>query len=154
MSDTLSSELEIAISDLVLLGGCDNEFALKFREKLITALRGRQLSEQCPDCHGSGMVSNIIVATGAIEQEGCETCDGTGYVVGASPPTARGPRSDWQTIASAPTDGSEVWLGKPGMRVLAFWDGGWRACDTDNFIGFTPTHWMPPPEPPTRLTGG
>lgn len=79
-SVTLPPELEVAISNLIYEGGCDENHALKFRDiliTLITALYGRPLpDDRCPDCVG-GFVTRQA-ANGTVEQEGCATCGGSG----------------------------------------------------------------------------
>lgn len=61
--------------------------------------------------------------------------------------------SEWQSIETAPRDGTWVFVYWPSMSItlyplVAFWDGeGW---DTPAGIGNVrePTHWMPLPEAP------
>lgn len=51
----------------------------------------------------------------------------------------------------APWDGSEVLLGAVGMRMTGYWQKRLTTFVTTrgNFSGpFTPTHWMPLPDPP------
>lgn len=63
--------------------------------------------------------------------------------------------SEWQPIESAPKDGVEVlaYFEDGGCYVAACRDGVWIE---GNYLNpkdapelFTPTHWMPLPDPPT-----
>lgn len=65
---------------------------------------------------------------------------------------------EWQPIETAPTNGTYVWVGAPGVRRIGFYGderwhdmvslaGGGRA----EAIPFTPTHWMPLPAPPPAV---
>lgn len=70
----------------------------------------------------------------------------------------------WQTIDSAPMDGSKVLLCYPGFlgdkkQCIASWsknmrmngsygDNAWIICDTLDAVTPRPTHWMRLPEPP------
>lgn len=68
------------------------------------------------------------------------------------------PADDWRDIASAPKDGSPVWLGRVGDDTVI--GSGWVLCDDSHgggkfawvfaFDGWQPTHWMPrqAPMPP------
>lgn len=65
--------------------------------------------------------------------------------------------ADWQTIDTAPKDGSRIltWSDHLG-RVVAFWFDpkvtpepvGWIEAGRDAYT-LEPTHWMPLPDPPT-----
>lgn len=63
----------------------------------------------------------------------------------------------WRDIASAPKDGTPVFLCREGdpnwtMRVRRNYDGRWRGGD-----GYDATHWRPLPSPPSAMlaaTGG
>ncbi len=65
---------------------------------------------------------------------------------------------DWQPIATAPLDGTDVLvhLGDDRPPVVAGWFGDegqnvsdwWMEYDTQNVVRGKPTHWMPLPEPP------
>lgn len=65
--------------------------------------------------------------------------------------------SDWQSIETAPKDGTFIWLATtagPTMRV-GFWSavGQWNDLAASEGTGprglrFTPTHWQPLPKPP------
>ena len=58
---------------------------------------------------------------------------------------------EWQTIDTAPKDGTVVLIKKDGSQVVAYCEDdiwycdiyGWELLDQD-----TITHWMPLPEPP------
>jgi hypothetical protein len=57
--------------------------------------------------------------------------------------------AEWQPIATAPTDGTRVLLGRVGVHAMhtAFWrDDLWRTGNLGYFNN--PTHWMPLPAPP------
>jgi hypothetical protein len=57
----------------------------------------------------------------------------------------------WQPIETAPKDGTDIWLGRVnGCRQIAFWKRHQNEWYDRNWhiITFTPTHWMPLPEPP------
>lgn len=58
----------------------------------------------------------------------------------------------WQPIETAPKTTKPIWLAVPGTMRIGYWsEERWR-----DFYGvsprfdvlFTPTHWMPIPEPP------
>lgn len=72
---------------------------------------------------------------------------------------------NWQSIETAPKDGSYIWLGCDHSIRVGFWrdgaeyehhgsvGGGWRdKCAAEQLgmcdLHFTPTHWMPTPKPP------
>jgi hypothetical protein len=69
--------------------------------------------------------------------------------------------SQWQTIQSAPTDGTHIWgiaIGQRLPTLIAYnvWEGCWAnhpAPHTDEHpvrpVVIQPTHWMPLPDPPT-----
>jgi hypothetical protein len=68
-------------------------------------------------------------------------------------------RSEWQPIETAPKEGiAPIWLAAPGRMRLGYWlQGRWadfarheqHYADTVRLdLNFTPTHWMPLPEPP------
>lgn len=57
----------------------------------------------------------------------------------------------WQSIDSAPKDGTKVLCWTPEQSVCLYWckhRGGWFEWADNEFCMF-PTHWMPLPEPPT-----
>lgn len=57
--------------------------------------------------------------------------------------------ADWQTIDTAPKDGTEVllWLGDD--VALGYWREDAQAFDSEvGWIRPMPTHWMPLPDPP------
>lgn len=61
----------------------------------------------------------------------------------------------WQTIETAPKDGSEILAistAHKGPLILAWrhYNGcwGWRDWDWDLHLASNVTHWMPLPEPP------
>lgn len=77
--------------------------------------------------------------------------------------------SEWQPIATAPTDGTEIllWLRGEMYRPveIGYWlqrktkkaKSGWRSVEHPYFLdgpeGFgEPTHWMPLPSPPKEPT--
>jgi len=55
----------------------------------------------------------------------------------------------WQTIKTAPKDGTAIlcWCPDVGVRVLT-WDGGWELCGVTLSADYKPSHWMPLPAPP------
>lgn len=66
--------------------------------------------------------------------------------------------SDWQPIETAPMDGTELLLSGPswnGMKpdeppyfAVGLWQSGaWREGEDGSRL-WSPTHWMPLPEPP------
>lgn len=64
--------------------------------------------------------------------------------------------SAWQSIETAPHDGSDVLVYGRGSYAVAHWDGrewrdigdiGWSGMSGDD--GNQPTHWIPLPAPPT-----
>ncbi|MDF2757305.1 MAG: hypothetical protein K0S94_2900 [Nitrospira sp.] len=62
---------------------------------------------------------------------------------------------DWQSIETAPKDGTSILGGKPGMAApwVVRWRNGKRIQDWEtsySFIGFKPTLWMPLPKPPSE----
>jgi hypothetical protein len=82
-------------------------------------------------------------------------------------------RTGWQPIETAPKDGTEIWLYDPSSVLTwdqpsreylpkayqqvgcwATWaqDSHWNMIDmqTGGYIGASPTHWMPLPEPPSE----
>jgi hypothetical protein len=60
----------------------------------------------------------------------------------------------WQTIGTAPRDGSSIlgWWEKSQTLAVIYWDfaqPGWLPeDDTDIESMSAPTHWMPIPKPP------
>jgi len=93
----------------------------------------------------------------------CRECGqkGTGPYVStecprAHPAPAAPPESPWRPIETAPKDGTPIWLsdGEARFPLVGWWEetdeedsvptGWWH--DAQRF--FTPTHWMPLPEPP------
>lgn len=75
----------------------------------------------------------------------------------------------WQPIETAPKDGTHILLFPAllGVPLVARWEkptptfmmprapaichnGYWRAALTSKATPYTPTHWMPLPEPPTE----
>lgn len=66
------------------------------------------------------------------------------------------PRTNkWQPIETAPKDGTEVLVTKPGytMAVAGFDYGEWRDAGDMGWGGYCdvePTHWMPLPNPPSE----
>jgi hypothetical protein len=66
-------------------------------------------------------------------------------------------RVDWQTIETAPKDGTYILvygkhsraIGYPGRQLTVRWDGqAWESADDGYGVYLTPTHWMPLPKPP------
>ena len=58
----------------------------------------------------------------------------------------------WQGIESAPRDsGEHILVTKDNLIFLVYWTHGWREAWSGGSMkeSFTPTHWMPLPEPPT-----
>lgn len=69
---------------------------------------------------------------------------------------------EWQSIETAPKDGSQLLLGGPGWADVGSWrvdlngekDEGW-SCEWVKSWGYEeyayckPTHWQPRPEPPS-----
>ena len=56
----------------------------------------------------------------------------------------------WKQIKSAPRDGENILLTDGATIFLAYCNGDepWRDAWDGDTILFTPTHWMPLPEPP------
>jgi len=55
----------------------------------------------------------------------------------------------WQSIETAPKDGTPFLGCEPDYIFVAIWDRGNRVHLTDTGRGFCyPTHWMPLPPPP------
>ena len=72
----------------------------------------------------------------------CDDCGSFHGVVGGLP---------WQSIDSAPRDGTEIlcWCPGIGMRMLEFDLGGWKACGSDGASDYEPECWLiiqPPSE--------
>ncbi len=62
---------------------------------------------------------------------------------------------DWRPIETAPKDGSPIWLSTSANIRVGFWEADrWVDLSLAEHGGgrrdllFTPTHWMPLPEPP------
>ena len=65
---------------------------------------------------------------------------------------------EWQTIDTAPKDGTEILLASKNGSRVCYWDSGrffegWfipasDAHDCGGTYAAAPTHWMPLPEPP------
>lgn len=51
----------------------------------------------------------------------------------------------WQPIETAPRDGTEILGYREGLGT---WIVNWDPDEQDFSPGWTPTHWMPLPEPP------
>lgn len=80
------------------------------------------------------------------------------HVLAGSPP----PPSGWQPIETAPKDGHVVLVLLPSSDIpySAFWgdkkrrqvdwDRSWRMAWDHSLIPDAPTHWMPPPDSPTK----
>ncbi len=62
----------------------------------------------------------------------------------------------WQTIDTAPTDGTVVDIWAEGERVIDAWfqKGDWLTSDGEWVSQHEPTHWMPVPQPPEGETDG
>lgn len=64
----------------------------------------------------------------------------------------------WQTIESAPKDGTDIFVYRPGYipdAAIAWWHSGWISTFTGEPLKGAPTHWMSLPAPPQiedRLT--
>lgn len=57
--------------------------------------------------------------------------------------------SEWQTIESAPKDGSQfLAYDSVGFTTVCWWDGGEICAAWDGTVFTDATHWMPLPEPP------
>jgi hypothetical protein len=60
----------------------------------------------------------------------------------------------WRPIKTAPKDGADILLCRPGERArLGFWNDGsscWHAAGTFEYDPMDPVYWMPLPEPPRR----
>ncbi len=60
--------------------------------------------------------------------------------------------SDWQPIATAPRDGTDILLGFRRRRAVVAHGfesvHGWYFSDDDDLVVHEPTHWMPIPKPP------
>jgi hypothetical protein len=56
----------------------------------------------------------------------------------------------WQSIESAPKDGTEILVYRDGVHHVLWHNLDW--CDPTHSWSFTkeapPTHWMPLPDPP------
>lgn len=61
--------------------------------------------------------------------------------------------SKWQPIETAPKDGTLVLVWDEDTPITASWDEGFGWCDNvrGTYWGFSPTHWMPLPEPPKDI---
>lgn len=60
-------------------------------------------------------------------------------------------RPGWRDIASAPKDGTRIWLGNGKNFVTGYWSppvGAWRCDWVVGVAGDKPTHWMPLPVGP------
>ena len=54
---------------------------------------------------------------------------------------------NWQTLETAPRNGTEVLLALSDEVVIGYYTGiGWRSYNDPLYS--EPTHWMPLPEPP------
>ena len=56
---------------------------------------------------------------------------------------------DWETIITAPIDGTEILTYRNGLQAVAEWwpeENSWVATDGMMLVGVT--HWMPLPPPP------
>jgi hypothetical protein len=67
--------------------------------------------------------------------------------------------SEWQPIETAPTPEDDNGIADNFLvtnfveYTVAYWSDGWHisypgAHATDTSLGFTPSHWMPLPDPP------
>ena len=63
----------------------------------------------------------------------------------------------WQPIESAPRNGDHILVSDGTLIFLAYsytkadvWRDSWNGSGMTNDHDFTPTHWMPLPEPPKR----
>ena len=60
----------------------------------------------------------------------------------------------WQTIETAPKDGTEFlayWSGSKCFSLVGWYNDRWHETETPAEVS-TPTHWMPLPEPPKSRT--
>jgi hypothetical protein len=57
----------------------------------------------------------------------------------------------WQDIATAPKDGSFVWLGRRGQAVFGLWDDGQWCSLGPKPLSWEPTCYVPLPDPPSPL---
>jgi hypothetical protein len=62
----------------------------------------------------------------------------------------------WLPIETAPRDGEKVLVGAVGYVDAAYWDyEDWCAPHSSaSCLPYTPTHWMPLPEPPLLAGAG
>lgn len=59
----------------------------------------------------------------------------------------------WRPIKIAPKDGTKILVGYDLLNDPEIWvswwiDGDDRWANTPSWIGFSPSHWMPLPDPP------
>jgi hypothetical protein len=61
----------------------------------------------------------------------------------------RAMRDKWQPIETAKKDGNPFWMGNCFNMRVGFWKiDCWADFDMGRQLNFTPTHWMPLPQPP------
>jgi len=58
------------------------------------------------------------------------------------------PPPDWQPIETAPKDGTTILVFHNGSMWTVLWSDVQEWHDANDY-GYTPTHWMPLPKPPT-----
>ena len=56
--------------------------------------------------------------------------------------------TEWQTIDTAPKDGTSILVNDGGNVIIAWWDGGWYSGAYEPPQATEVTHWMPLPEAP------
>lgn len=56
---------------------------------------------------------------------------------------------EWRPIETAPKDGTTILVFHNGSMWTVLWSDVQEWHDANDY-GYTPTHWMPLPKPPTR----
>lgn len=83
MPAILSPEIESALVDACYCAENERQSEIEKLRNILLRHVGRFDSGNgiCPNCGGTGLETNTIVATGQTEQVGCELCEGTGHII-------------------------------------------------------------------------
>jgi hypothetical protein len=108
----------------------------------------------CPFCGSSELFTLVNIDTESHVQ--CNNCGARGpaidnkiTVATHEAATAWSQRSAWQSIETAPRDGTQIlaiWPGKGRPRIVWFDRARWTDDGDHSLIDFT--HWQPLPSPP------
>lgn len=106
--------------------------------------------EYCEDCPHSFCCGNDI------------SCGETDKIIEGNDPIPEwcplpDSKIEWQPLETAPKDGTDIILRNGELCAVGHYDYGWYPSNITTsydmaraLLDFTPTHWMPPPSPPSE----